>query len=386
MRFGQFEFLPGGSFLRSTDGSFLLRSSLTLALPTRSLADLAANAKRHGTFRRHVSTQSSLLDAKASLTFFVQRMEAKEQDFIGIGSTPFTSHPPGYSLQLNDAGIAWNNPLLSWSSVGVNADFLQPRVGASSNTANPQVRDVFTEASAPGLTAHTDFLSIQPYLKIQVPPYRSTNVSLDVGYAFYHSFNDSNRYSFRRLSAAARLVHPFSLTANRHSVFQAVTQPEQKVKPSPMSVGRWIREAVCSSQRGAHRCTLGDISVFARVDYAFNSATSTVPFYLQSTLGGADFQGQDTLRGYADYRFRAPNRMFSQLEYRHPLWGPIGLLGFYDVGKVGLVRSDLSIDHLRHDWGIGLFARIGGREIARIYLGFGTGEGTQLHPRMGNVF
>jgi membrane-associated protease RseP (regulator of RpoE activity) len=41
------------------------------------------------------------------------------------------------------------------------------------------------------------------------------------------------------------------------------------------------------------------------------------------------------------------------------------------VGKVALDRSDLSLDHLRHDWGVGLFARIGGREVARIYLGFG---------------
>jgi hypothetical protein len=168
-------------------------------------------------------------------------------------------------------------------------------------------------------------------------------------------------------------------------MFEPVTHPEQKVKPAKMSVGRWIREEVCWSQRGAHQCTLGDISVFARVDFAFTGAGSAVPFYLQSTLGGTDLQGEDTLRGYADYRFRAPNRMFSQLEYRHPLWGPIGFLAFYDVGKIGLKPSDLSIDYLRHDWGVGLFARIGGREIARIYLGFGTGEGTQLRPRMGNV-
>ena len=146
-----------------------------------------------------------------------------------------------------------------------------------------------------------------------------------------------------------------------------------------------MREAICWTVHGDY-CSLGDLSVSARVDYSFTGAGSTVPFYLQPTLGGTDFQGNDTLRGYADYRFRAPNRMYGQLEYRYPVWGPIGTLGVYDVGTVALDPSDLSIDHLHHDWGIGFYARIGNREIARIYLGFGTREGTQLHPKMGSLF
>jgi hypothetical protein len=70
-----------------------------------------------------------------------------------------------------------------------------------------------------------------------------------------------------------------------------------------------------------------------------------------------------------------------QVEYRHKLWGPFGLLAFYDLGKVALLPSDISLDHLRHDIGFGAFVRAGNHELMRIYIGFGTGEGSRVHPK-----
>lgn len=43
------------------------------------------------------------------------------------------------------------------------------------------------------------------------------------------------------------------------------------------------------------------------------------------------------------------------------------------------------IDHLRYDWGVGLHAQVGGREVARIHLGFGTREGTQSQSKTGSL-
>lgn len=341
---------------------------------------------RPGSKTRGPAPGISTLDAKTSLTLTALRMEAKEQDFYGLGNTTARSAQSGYSLRLNDFGIALNNPLFVWSSIGVNAHFLQPRTGLSSNTAISPARDEFNEFVAPGMNTHSDFLSFQPSLKIQVPPHQSTFVSLDLGYAFYHSMGDSRRYSFRRLSGTARLVHTISFPAKRNAIFEEVTAPEQEVEVRQMTPGRWLREAVCWSERSGESCSFGSISASATVDYSFTSTTSAVPFYFQDTLGGTDFQGNDTLRGYADYRFRGPNRTYGQLEYRHPIWGPVGLLGFYDIGRVALDPSDLSIDHLHHNWGVGLYERIGTREIARVYFGFGTGEGTQLHPKVGSLF
>lgn len=384
MRLGQAEFISSGSAVTSTDGSFLLRGAVIIALPTRGFTDVAVSTARFGTNNRWPLAEMAALDSKASLTLTALRMEAKEQDYYGLGNSTDRSARSGYRLRLNDLGIAWNNPLFSWSSIGLTADFLQPRIGMSTNNGIPQVLAQFGEATAPGLAAYTDFLSLQPNLRIQVPPYRSTYFAMDLGYGLYHSVEDTARYSFRRLSAEARLVYPFHVHALRRAIFDHVEAGEP-VKSVHMTAGRWVREAICWTGHGDY-CSLGDLFVFSRMDYSFIGGGSIVPFYLQPALGGTDFQGNDTLRGYADYRFRAPNRIYSQLEYRHPVWGPIGLLGFYDTGKVGLDPSDLSIDHLHHDWGLGLYARIGNREVARIYLGFGTREGTQVHPKMGNLF
>lgn len=387
LHWGQTEFLPGGEFVRSTDGSFLLRDSITIGLPTPGSSDLTQSAARYGTYRHRISQESRLLDAKSSVTLSVSRMEAKEQDLYGLGNdTAFAAHPPSYGLRLNDASIAWNTALFVWSSVGVNADFLQPRVGISSNSAAPQVRDRFNNSTVPGLMGYTDFASLQPYLQVQVPAHRSTYIAMDLGYAFYHSIDDGNQYSFRRLSADARFVRPLSFSAQRRKLFNPIIDPHVKVSRASKTTGQHILDTICWNLRGADYCSIGDISVYARVDYAFTGANSSVPFYFQSTLGGTDFQGMDTLRGYADYRFRAPNRLLGQVEYRHPVWGPVGIVGFYDVGRVAIDRSDLAIDHLRHDWGVGLYARIGGREVARIYLGLGTREGTQVHPKMGSLY
>jgi len=385
-RFGQQEVLASGSAVRSTDGSFLLRGAITFALPPLGVADVSHDSARFGSRSRSPVAGISTLDAKASLTLTALRMEAKEQDFYGLGNTTDRSARAGYSLRLNDFGIVLNNPLFLWSSVGFDAHFLQPRSGLSSDTGIPPARDEFNEFTAAGITTRTDFLSFRPNLKIQIPPRRSTYVGLDLGYTFYHSLSDSSRYSFRRLSATTRVVYPIHLLAKRSAIFEEVTAPEQSVRVRPMTPGRWLREAVCWSERSGESCSLGNISASAAVDYSFTGAPSDVPFYFQDTLGGTDFDGNETLRGYADYRFRGPNRMYGQLEYRHPIWGPLGMLGFYDVGKVALDRSDLSIDHLHHNWGIGLYARIGTREIARVYFGFGTREGTQLHPKMGSLF
>jgi len=100
-----------------------------------------------------------------------------------------------------------------------------------------------------------------------------------------------------------------------------------------------------------------------------------VPFYLDETLGGADIYGNDTLRGFVDYRFRGPSRMLFQAEFRHRVWGPFGLYTFADSGKVAQTSSDLAFEHMRHDYGIGMYISATNRIVLRAYLGFGSGEG-----------
>jgi hypothetical protein len=110
-----------------------------------------------------------------------------------------------------------------------------------------------------------------------------------------------------------------------------------------------------------------------------------VPFYFQETLGGADINGNDTLRGFVDYRFRGASRILFQAEYRHGIWGPLGFLSFYDLGRVAQRPSDISFDHTRHDIGVGLTISATNRVVTRMYVGFGTGEGIRPNYKFGGA-
>lgn len=106
------------------------------------------------------------------------------------------------------------------------------------------------------------------------------------------------------------------------------------------------------------------------------SRGNAVPFYLQPTLGGTDIEKQTGLRSYRDYRFRAPNLVSFQAEYNRVLWGPLGGLLFYDVGKVAMTRGNLSLNHLHHSYGVGVTLALGNFHYVRLSFAWGGGEGT----------
>jgi hypothetical protein len=127
----------------------------------------------------------------------------------------------------------------------------------------------------------------------------------------------------------------------------------------------------------------GRLFVHGRVSTSNASGGSTVPFYYQETLGGSDIDGVDTLRGYVDYRFRAPHLWLSQITYERAITVSIPRKNggrfqfdvtpsvFDDIGDVAVNRSDL-FAHAKNTYGIGLALRVGNRTLARTYFGFGS--------------
>jgi hemolysin activation/secretion protein len=96
------------------------------------------------------------------------------------------------------------------------------------------------------------------------------------------------------------------------------------------------------------------------------------------TLGGQDIDSLVSLRGFENYRFRAPDSVFVQAEYSLPLYDPFALLLFYDAGNVGNTLGDLSFAHLLQDAGFGVNLRILRMTMLQAYLAGGPGRG--LHP------
>lgn len=122
--------------------------------------------------------------------------------------------------------------------------------------------------------------------------------------------------------------------------------------------------------------TVGTMSVTGRLVESVATGGDQVPFYLQPTLGGADIDNVDVLRSYRDYRFRAPNALAFQAEYTRSIKDPLGLLLFYDWGKVASGRSDLDFTHMKHSFGAGFTVRVGNLPWFKFYYAWAGLEGS----------
>jgi hypothetical protein len=125
-------------------------------------------------------------------------------------------------------------------------------------------------------------------------------------------------------------------------------------------------------------CDFGTLDLKSHLVTSAPSGSSVIPFYMLPTLGGQDIDSRVTLRGFENYRFRAPDTMFVQAEYSFPVYDPLALLIFYDAGNVGNTLGGLSFAHLRQDAGFGINVRILRKTLVQAYLAGGRGGG--LHP------
>jgi hypothetical protein len=370
-RIRSFEFILMGKAVISNDGSTLGQAQMIFALPTPNifLKDSSLSPiQEDNPFELGRKQKSNHLDAKMSVTLGLRRFDAREQDFYGLGPNSTLLGHASYGLIMTETYAEINAPITSWNAAGFQFSFLTPRITSSISSATPQMRSVYDQFSAPGLSSRDDFLHYEPYLVFNLPPRRSYSTAMRLGYAFYQD-TVSARFSFQRLSANSKTTIPLWLPS--------------RGTPNNRS---WYANYVCPSLRSGTRCSLGNIAVSARVETSHYGANSQVPFYLDPTLGGTDISGSDTLRGFVDYRFRGPSDVLFQIDYRRPIWGPVGLLAFYDRGKVALRPADISFDHLRKDFGLGFYLRAGNNEIVRFYLGFGTGEPASFKAKFPNSF
>ncbi len=119
-------------------------------------------------------------------------------------------------------------------------------------------------------------------------------------------------------------------------------------------------------------CGFGDLDLVSHIAASRTGPGSTVPFYLQPTVGGSDIDSRLGLRAWPDYRFRAPDAVFVQTNYILPLYN---ILVFYDAGTVGSTFSSLSFAGLRQDAGVGVALSLQGHIAAQGFLALGAGHG-----------
>jgi len=305
---------------------------------------------------------------QVTISFFGHRLDLAHQDFYGQGPASSLSGRAGYRQREIAVGASGYLPVLSWLAVGGGIRYASTAIKGTFKTDIPKIQNVYSDTTAPGLKDQPSFLELQLFVRFRTPTNTThTWQNHDARFTYEH-FGDQKdgTQSFDRFSGTGSARYELRVDSNNpfhRSFFQNV---------------------LCEQIAG-RQCRIGYIGLKAVVT-ASHGSHGVVPFYLQETLGGADFNGVDTLRGFVDYRFRAPDRIVLQGEFEKPVWGPLGVYGFYDMGNVALSSSDLSLHHLRHDVGIGLLLRGGDKVVLRAYIAFGGGEGSHPNAKALNAF
>jgi hypothetical protein len=313
--------------------------------------------------------------AVTNLVFYVRHSELAEMDFYGIGGGTSLDDLAVYKEKFSAAGVQAFRPTNSYLGFGGTVEGLRPRISGVGGSSAPSVGQAYTETTAPGIARQPNMVHAEAYVGVNYPADPPLKLSYKIGYNYYHDL-DFGAYSFHNFEADVR-----------HSI------PLRVRTSMPMS-GKGFLGWLCPPRGGGKECEFGNISLNGLLTLSRTGSDQKIPFYLQPTLGGTDIHDMDTLRGFADYRFRGPDRAMVQMQFDRPIAfkikgeerSPLGFVAFYDVGHVGEQSSDLSWKHLRHDFGIGLSTRALNRVYVRAYIAFGGGEASRLGTKLPSLF
>jgi hypothetical protein len=261
--------------------------------------------------------------------------------FFGIGPDSSKENRSDYGLRETAFELIGGYQFTRWMAAEIRGGYLTTTVGRANDGKVRDSQEVFAEASAPGLGGEqSDYWRIDwaLYLAWEGDP-NVPAAQLGLRFARFDEV-DEGRFDFSRFSLDARGQVPLG-----------------------------------SRQRSlaVRFYTSGDV-----VD--INTPNATVPFYLMKTLGG-----NETLRGYQDFRFRGKNLLYMSAEYRWEATAAFELALFYDAGKVYEDRHDFGFGDLKSTWGFGIRAKSFRRVTFRIDIGRSP-EGTLVFFAFGPSF
>jgi hypothetical protein len=261
--------------------------------------------------------------------------------FFGIGPDSLEENRTDYGLKESAFELIGGYQFTRWMAAEIRGGYLSTTVGRANNKNVRDAQEVFNESSAPGLGGEqanywrVDWALYLAWLGDPNLP------AAQLGLRFAHFDEvDEGRFDFSRFSLDARGNVPLG-----------------------------------SRQRtlALRFYTSGDV-------VNVNTPNATVPFYLMKTLGG-----NETLRGYQNFRFRDKNLMYLSAEYRWEATAAVELALFYDAGRVYEDANDFGFRDLKSTWGFGIRAKSFRRVTFRIDVG-NSPEGTLVFFAFGPSF
>lgn len=267
------------------------------------------------------------------------RRDYPQENFFGLGPDSNRNDRSDYAIRTNHLGVRAGVRPVPGVLAGGGVEVQNPVLGRGRNNRFPNAEDVFGPADIPGGNSSSDFLRSLAFVEVD---YRQPRNARKGGwYRFDFSHYDDRTtglYTFNRFDVDVRQF--VSVLAERRVLA--------------------ARLFVSTSDTGEGH---------------------VMPFFYMPTLGG-----NDTLRGYREYRFRGPHAILMQGEYRWEIWSALEGALFYDAGKVANRRADLDFEHLERDYGLGLRVNTNNGIVLRVDAAFGSRDGKHLYIVFGGVF
>jgi hypothetical protein len=280
-----------------------------------------------------------LANKRVMVEAWAAHREYPQEDFFGIGPDSARDDQTSYAIRSDLLGSRIGIRLLPIVLAGGGLEYLNPRLGRGKDSSVPSIEERFNSSTAPGLGDSVAFLRSTAFLEVD---YREPKNARQGGW--YRI--DFSRYADR--------------DGNRYTVNRTDTDLRQFVG---FLAGR--------------RVLAGRLFIST----SDTEPGAVMPFYLMPTLGG-----NDTLRGFREYRFRGPHAILAQGEYRWEIWSGLDGALFYDAGKVANRRADLNFKELERDYGFGFRFNTDEAIMFRVDAGFGSRDGKHLYIVFGGIF
>lgn len=289
--------------------------------------------------------------------------------YFGLGPFSLKTDQAFYGMTETVSGINAIVPIFNRLGVSLFGEFngrtvsLRGRHGDTS----PSIEQLYTEATAPGLTDQPGFVQWGEGIRLNHNVTRYVHLSYAVTLQHFLAIGNSAN-SFRRLTVD--LSHEIPLYKNQ--------------KSNALSSKRQIGPDGTSNDESAQKLSFiknreGTLGFRFLLTESIAPSGHSVPFFFQPTLGGSDINGTSMLGSYTDYRFRAPDVMLLRGTFEHSLPfvpGPFGFVFMADMGQLALTRGDIGFHRTRHTWATGLTIRAGGLPEFYLLYAWGGSEGS----------
>ena len=270
----------------------------------------------------------------------VRWQDLTQVNYSGVGADSLESNRSEYRLKSTDVVGYTSVRANDWLTIGGRFGRLQqPDLSAPAGTFDRGYPDALTMfPQDPGVAQPVSFIhgDVSVVADTRDHPGHPTAGGLYRADFAAYSDRDLSQFSFRRYEAeAAQFI--------------------------PVSRDRWV------------------LAVHGWGVFSDTTAGNDVPFYMLPSLGG-----QDTLRGYDDYRFHDRNLLVVNAESRWTLQRNVDAAVFFDAGNVAARAGDVNLGKTSYGAGLRLHSRT--TTIARLDVGRSRPEGWRVFFKMDDPF